>query len=337
MPTFLSLCLTLGLFTATTVRAQPVSLQFFGDVFIPSSVTTDVAANLKPLLDEATFNIINFEGAATDAFVPLEPKNFLLKMPLDIGAKLRAAHIDVATLANNHSMDFGLQGLHDTLRILDDAGIAHTGAGMNAAEAETSALIGADGQTACIVAFSRTFPASFWAKEDSPGTAFARPSSVQNAVKSCKERGFFTVAVFHWGKEGVHTPSDYQRKLAQTAIDAGADGVVGHHPHVIQDIDVYRGKPIFYSLGNFLFGSLPNNRRIPGGLGVRATLPSQTDGPPPAALWEVLVIDVNNHKVRFQPRIITSDKSFHPSMTRLVAAKRCAFDDQTQRWACRFE
>ncbi len=319
-----------------TARALPVSAQFFGDVFIPSTVTADVVENLMPMLGEVDFNVVNFEGVATVAFVPLEPKNFLLKMPLSVGAQLRAAKVSAVTLANNHSMDYGLQGLHDTLRVLDDAGIAHAGAGMNAQEAEAPALLGAQGLTICVAAFSRTYPSSFWAKDNAPGTAFAAPHAIQAAVRACKDRGFFTVVVFHWGTEGATSPSDYQRALACTAIDAGADGVIGHHPHVIQDVAVYKGKPVFYSLGNFLFGSLPSGR-APSGLGVRVTVPNPADGPPPAPIWEFFALDVDNHKVKFQPRAIAERTAFHPSIARLVAARWCAFDAGTRRWACRFD
>jgi poly-gamma-glutamate synthesis protein (capsule biosynthesis protein) len=324
-------------FFANIFRALPVTIQFFGDVYVPSSVTADVAARVQQELDDASFNVVNFEGVATEAFVPLEPKTFLLKMPLSVADKLRDAHISVVTLANNHSMDYGAQGLHDTLRVLDDAGIAHAGAGTNLNEALQPALVGTAGVTACIVAFSRTFPQSFWAKDDQPGTAFARPPAIQAAVKGCKDKGFYTFAVFHWGKEGDSSPTDYQRTLARVAIDAGADGVIGHHPHVIQDIDVYKGKPIFYSLGNFLFGSLPNGAKKPSGLGVRVVVQSLDLGPPPEPTWEIFPLDVNNHRVKFQPRATGDSDAFHPSITRLAASKRCLFSTDARRWQCRFD
>lgn len=320
----------------TSARAQPVTAQFFGDVFIPARVTVDVFAHLRPLLTEATFNVVNFEGAATEAFVPLEPKNFLLKMPLSVAAQLRAGKIDAVTLANNHSMDFGLQGLHDTLHALDEAGIAHAGAGLDASGASAPALLGAGGTTICVLAFSRTLPQIFWAKDQSPGTAFAGAPAVQEAVRACKDRGFFTAVTFHWGKEGDSSPAPYQKALARVAIDAGADAVIGHHPHVVQDIEVYNGKPIFHSLGNFVFGSLPGGRG-PTGLGVRVTVPSLSDGPPPPPTWELIPLNVDNRHVAYQPRPITDKTTFHASIARLVAARQCTFDDESRRWTCRFE
>src|SRR4051812_49324177 len=120
-----------ALLLALPVRAEPADIQFFGDVFVPSRVlsTTEPFADAAPLLGASKHNVANLEGVITSTVVPYEAKRFLLRMPLTAAAALKAAGIDAVTLANNHTLDFGHQGLFDTLAELARAGIASTGAG----------------------------------------------------------------------------------------------------------------------------------------------------------------------------------------------------------------
>lgn len=160
-------------------------------------------------------------------------------------------------LANNHALDYGSEALSDTIRVLDEAGILHAGAGENLDQAKALKTIEAGGKTFGFLAASRVFPKGYWAAgPDHPGMLTAYDSTVlleeiQKARESCD---FLTVYV-HWGIERRTEPESYQRTLGQQYIDAGADLVIGSHPHVLQGIEYYKGKPIVYSLGNFVFGS----------------------------------------------------------------------------------
>ncbi len=318
-------------------RVHTVDLQFFGDFYVPRSVLEDdpppaFFAGLTEQLATSRHNIVNFEGAATDAAFPLIRKEYLLRMPKAVAKLLADAKIGIATLANNHALDYGQAGLEDSLRVLRQAGIATVGAGMHAAEAERPLIFQSGDRTVCLAAFSRTLPDVFWATLNRAGSAFGSHEAIALAARTCRAQGHFTVITFHWGRESMDTPIGYQRALARFAIDNGADTVIGHHPHVIQEIEVYKGHPIFYSLGNFVFGSRPEGT-TPSGLLVRIALP-----PPPARpRWELQALDVNNHRVRFAPQANTTRSFFHPSLMDLVAQRRCTFARDQARWICRFE
>src|SRR5690606_24423252 len=131
-----------------------------------------VFSQIKPLLQTAEVNIVNFEGVASYSFIPHEYKRFLLKMPTSVPSMLKNASVHVATLANNHAMDFGYLGLFETIVSLEDAGIETLGAGANLEEAVQPKIIVSGGRSICLLAFSRTLPESFWAKKDKAGTAY---------------------------------------------------------------------------------------------------------------------------------------------------------------------
>jgi poly-gamma-glutamate synthesis protein (capsule biosynthesis protein) len=255
-------------------------------------------AGVKPLLDSADVNVINFEGVATNAFVPHTSKSFLLKMPLSVPAMLSHVGVDVALLANNHAMDFGFQGLYDTVTTLREAGMAVGGAGADLAEALKPVILGAGGRSVCLLAFSRTLPESFWATETSPGTAYVDFDETARHIERCKDAGHFTIANFHWGQELKFQPKKYQRDLARVAIRAGADTVIGHHPHVLQSVEIYRGRPIFYSLGNFHFGSMPVGRPQQG-MAVGIRFPRDT-GP---LVYRLVPMQVTNEVINHVPRL----------------------------------
>ena len=176
----------------------------------------------------------------------------LVRLHIEMGA-------DAAFLANNHVYDYGPDGLSDTLKTLDEAGIARTGAGMNAREASKPLYFIVNGRkfafinASCIERYSRFTPG---ATDDSPGTFRADIDNTElllAVIQEAVENSDFVTTVFHWGVENTTKVEPYQRELAQLAIDAGADAVIGGHPHILQGAEFYNGKPIIYSLGNFWF------------------------------------------------------------------------------------
>jgi len=314
---------------------QRADMQFFGDLYIPQSVIKATGATpnkpamfarLDELLASSTINIANFEGVATESFIPAEFKSYLLKMPIDATKMIRRAGIGIVTLANNHAMDFGYLGLFDTMAALDQNAIVHTGAGKTLADAVRPALFSVKGRMVCLLAFSRTLPESFWAGVNTPGTASLAFGETGKTIQRCKDERFFTVASFHWGQELSPHPKKYQRTLAALAIKSGADLVIGHHPHVIQTISFVEGKPVIYSAGNFVFGTLPLGKKQEG-LAVRVYLSESS--PPEYGLVE---LNVDNEDIDFRPKPLSSS----------FALKRffeddppCRYERDLAEWRCR--
>ncbi|MFA5844583.1 MAG: CapA family protein [Coriobacteriia bacterium] len=170
-------------------------------------------------------------------------------------AGLRAAGFDFISLANNHVLDYGGIALTDTVSTLDEAGIAHAGAGADSAAARRPALVSRRGARVAYLAFSHVLPPGFVADADSPGLApgRGRPGEVAAAVRAAKRRADYVVVSFHWGVEYSPDATAEQVRDARRAIDAGADLVLAHHPHVIQGVERYHGGLIAYSLGDFVF------------------------------------------------------------------------------------
>ncbi len=328
-----------ALLAATTARAATV--QFFGDVYVPEKVlaATESTAEDPQLFDDAqdllgasAHNVVNLEGVATRGFQAAEFKQFLLRMPVATARLLKTAGIDIVTLANNHSFDYGYQGLAEMTEALAKAGVAYTGAGINQAQAVHPVIIPVGDRTLCLLAFSRTFPADFWATESRPGTAFADVEAVKHEVGACAASGRYTVVAFHWGREMTKQAQSYQRELAHQAINAGAQLVLGHHPHVVQELEIYKGRPIAYSLGNFAFGTSPTSGQ-PEGLALRvAPPPAGEDG---AGDVDLIPLQVFNSQVHFRPRPIVAGEA-DPLAEVMPKTHPCAWSDDLRQWHCKF-
>src|SRR5690606_1761556 len=213
-------------------------------------------------LKNADLTIGNLETPLTDRGSPMVEKTYLFRNPPDkVAPALKSAGFDIVTLANNHILDYGVEGLRDTIRSLQDVGIAHVGAGMNLQEARRPVVLTLpDGQTVGFLGYSNTFPEEFWATPSSPGTAFGHVKHVQSDVQALVERNIDIIVVsFHWGRERQPRLRAYQPLLAHAAIDAGADLVLGHHPHILQGVERYKNGLVLYSLGNYTFSTFSNS------------------------------------------------------------------------------
>lgn len=169
---------------------------------------------------------------------------------------LRLAGFDAVSLANNHMLDYGWKPLGDTIASLDAAGIGHAGSGEDSDAAWTPATIEtSSGATVAYLAFSHVVPVGFLATDDRPGVASGKRDVglVKKAVRKAKRSHDYVIVSFHWGIEYEDDANADQVKKARQAIDAGADMVLAHHPHVIQGIEFYKGRLIAYSLGDFVF------------------------------------------------------------------------------------
>lgn len=245
-------------------RAAQLRISAVGDIMLGGSAGPELAmlgydypfVKVGPLLRESQVVFGNLEGPLTHGGEAAEDKQFVFRSPPDkVIPSLKRAGFNVMSLANNHSLDYGWPGLQNTLDALDGAGIARAGAGRDLAEARRPAIVRVEGWRVAVLAYSNTFPESFYAEDDRPGTAFGHEDHVREDVAKALKQADIVLVSFHWGQEGKTELRDYQRLLGRAAIDAGAHAVLGHHPHILQGIEVYRGRPILYSLGNFAFGS----------------------------------------------------------------------------------
>lgn len=173
-----------------------------------------------------------------------------VKIFKDLGA-------DIVTVANNHALDFGRDAFCDTLDTLRQADISCIGGGYNITEASAPAVRTVGGQTFAVFGATRVSPSYNWYATENQAGLFQTydPARLNTAIAEAAQTYDHVIVFVHWGVELAEIPEDYQRQLAKGYIDAGADLIVGCHPHVLQGFEYYSGVPIIYSLGNYLFGN----------------------------------------------------------------------------------
>ncbi|MDQ3942210.1 MAG: CapA family protein, partial [Actinomycetota bacterium] len=211
------------------------------------------AGEVREYLRSADLTLANFENPVLENAVwhPDEPTftGDLRLLPI-----LGQAGIDGVTLANNHILDAGVPGLEETLGHLEDAGIAHAGAGLDLEAAREPIIFDLGGLKIGVLSYQGVPGYEWaWATPSVPGTAPLQEEVVREDVRRLRPEVDLVIVMPHWGIEYIATPEPGQVQLAHAAIDAGADLVVGDHAHWPKGIEVYEGKPIFYGTGNFLF------------------------------------------------------------------------------------
>lgn len=195
--------------------------------------------NVKHIFESDDLTIANLEGTFTDSTTRVD-KTFAFKGPKEFVKILTSSSVEAVTVANNHSSDYGAQSFSDTKQTLDDAGVVHFGY-------DTTAVVEVKGVKVGLV--------GIYELNDHTGRA---QQVKDNIAKVKKDGADVVIVIFHWGIERDAAPNSHQTTLGRLAIDAGADLVCGHHPHVLQGIETYKGKSIVYSLGNFCFGGNSN-------------------------------------------------------------------------------
>ena len=237
-----------------------VTLAAVGDVMLGRGVAAVarkrggwrwVFERARPLVSKADIAFCNLECALTRRKVHVAKKIVLKADPSAVWG-LKWCGFNVASLANNHTLDFGRKGLLDTIRALKRAGIAPCGAGRNLEEALSPVIVERKGLRVAFLCFC-DFPPPLVFDPEKPCVAPARPDLIRRAVREAKGKADIVVCSFHWGIEYAGWRSGRQRELAVCAIEAGARLVLGHHPHVLQPLLRYKGVYIAYSLGNFVF------------------------------------------------------------------------------------
>jgi poly-gamma-glutamate capsule biosynthesis protein CapA/YwtB (metallophosphatase superfamily) len=212
-----------------------------------------------PVLRRSHIIVGNLEGPFARK-AQKQDRNHSYKVKPELAAALSRAGINVVTLANNHLLDCGRPGVTETLEALAAAGVAALGAGADQKAAHAPVILEAGGLRIGLLGY-------YWnsrcaATSELPGSAMDPPEALEEDIGALRKQVDRTVVTFHWGVPYEREPSLEDRAKARFAVDCGADAVVGHHPHIVQPFEIYRGCPIFYSVGNFTFGS--GNSRAEG-------------------------------------------------------------------------
>lgn len=209
----------------------------------------------KPFLSETDLAMVNLETAVSLKDGEPAEKQFAFLSHPDLLKGANWAGIDLVSLANNHALDYGPAAFLDTLSHLKQYDIAYVGGGANHAEAYQRQDFVIKEQTIGFLGFSKVLPSVSWyAAENRPGLASGyQEEEVYKRIAEAAEETDLTIVYIHWGKEMADEPEPRDREMAYKMIDAGADVVIGAHPHVLQGLEYYKGKLIAYSLGNFIF------------------------------------------------------------------------------------
>ncbi len=234
-----------------------VNLVFVGDIMLARIPGDAVAAGTDPFADwakvlqGADLSLGNLECviATVGQRVP-KAYNFRCH-PQNV--PLLAKYFDAVSVANNHSGDFGKDAFAEELNLLKQGGLAYFGGGKNLAEAHQPVILEKNGLKIAILGYNEVELRSYEAGATTPGLAWSDDAQVKADVTAARKQADLVVVYPHWGLEYQPKPSARQRQLAQLAIDAGADLVVGAHPHVTQTVEWYKDRLVVYSLGNYVF------------------------------------------------------------------------------------
>jgi hypothetical protein len=235
-----------------------VTLMFGGNVNLLDAIAASAGNDYRwafANMDEyrqADVSMVNLENPLTRSTLGIGKKQLNFKADPESVKVLTAGGVDLVNLANNHAMDYEEPGLVETINTLNNAGIGHLGAGRDLKEARRPDIIEVKGQR---IAYLGYYDSDLQAADQGKaGTNPRRNNRVAEDIRALRGQVDWIVVNYHWGVELADYPGDWQIDLARFTIDQGADLVVGHHPHVLQGAEIYKGRPIVYSLGDFIFG-----------------------------------------------------------------------------------
>jgi len=259
MPTVASFNWEQGTWSALDAATADITVCVAGDwapirQFRPLIETSprSIYGDLLPVIQSADLSIVNLEAPLSDRGVPVDKSGSVFKGEETHAAGLAAVPFNVATLANNHVFDYGLDAFRDTLAVLDKHHIRHTGAGFSEQAAASPLVVDVNGITVGIVNFSEGEDLTA-ARNNASGVMGWDLATVTKTVRALKQRVNIVLAICHGGIEYIPFPPPYVADAFQQVAEAGADAVVGHHPHVPQGLSFFKDVPIFHSLGNFIF------------------------------------------------------------------------------------
>ncbi len=247
-------------------EVKSVSILAVGDIMLSRNVASKIKKynnpdypflKLKEILKSTDFNFANLESPITDG-PEIQTGQMIFHANKGIETTLKDNNFQILSLANNHIPNFGDKGIKDTIELLTNVGIKFSGAGANEKEAYAPAYLETNGIKFAFLSYndSDVVPSTYLAGAEDYGTAFMNIPKMQESIKIAKTDSDFVIVSMHSGTEYVNNPNNRQIEFARSAIDSGADLVIGHHPHVVQTMEKYRNKYIFYSLGNFIFDQM---------------------------------------------------------------------------------
>ncbi|MBE5934236.1 MAG: CapA family protein [Lachnospiraceae bacterium] len=244
-----------------------ITLVFGGDVLLSESMTNTynkdggnveniLSPNLLSEFKNADIAMVNQEFPFSLRGTKMEDKQYTFRTDPKYISIFEEMGVDIVSLANNHTLDFGTDALIDTLDTYNNSDMLCGGAGRNMEEAKEVKYIERKGKKVAFLCASRVIPVTDWnATGDRAGMLTTYdPKILLEQIEIAKDSADYAVVYVHWGKEHQEYPEEYQKTLARQYIDAGADAVIGCHTHCLQGAEIYNNKPIIYSLGNFMFG-----------------------------------------------------------------------------------
>lgn len=249
----------------TLISHSNITVSFLGDILTASYIGDCIKEfgvnypweDVSQLLNEDDITIGNLEMCVSCNGQTNKSDGYGFRGEPNSLEGLSNAGIDVVSLANNHSLDYGKGAMEDTINNLADYDILSLGAGDNINEAESPLNISINNYSITVLAYNEIIPWDSWcATSETSGTAsFSKKSyeHILSNIEQLKDSSDLLFIVLHWGVEYSNIPETWQINVAHKMIDAGADAVIGHHPHVLQGIEIYNNKPILYSIGNFIF------------------------------------------------------------------------------------
>lgn len=309
LTTVLFILITAPIFLSPPVQAEEIIINAVGDVMLAGRWAASIRNNgydfpfrgVAAELKTGDITIANLESPIARNGSEFTGKKFRFRAEPELAGALNRSGINLVTLANNHTMDFGGPALMETMQNLESAGIAWIGAGENLAEARKMALYTIKGKKIAFLGYSLTQPVEFFAGKSRPGTAPGFEKIFVEDISRARQEADYVIVSFHWGTEGRSDIQPYQRTVAHKAIDAGADVIIGHHPHVLRGIERYKTGIVFYSLGNFTFAS--KGKSAEAGAMVRLRF---SEGKREA---ELLPLDVLHRRVGFQPQLVSGKQA----------------------------
>ncbi|MGG0239218.1 CapA family protein [Bacillus rhizoplanae] len=211
--------------------------------------------HVKPEIEKADYSFVNLESAFTTREKKYPGQLFWIKSDPSTLQAIKNTGYDIVNIGNNHTLDYYQDGLLDTISHVEKIGLPYIGAGKNASDAYTAREVTIKGKKFKFISFVRFMPDSAWvATNDKPGVANGYDLNlVTKTIKEQKKDADYMIVYMHWGVEKTNRPADYQKEYVQKMVEAGANAIVGSHPHWLQGFEYYNKVPVAYSLGNFLF------------------------------------------------------------------------------------
>lgn len=237
------------------------TLIFVGDIMLSRNIGKLMLENdnwsypflkISDILGDADITFGNLEGPISNRGIKVGSIYSFRADPRSVEGLVYSG-FDILSVANNHIWDYGVDAFTDTLKVLKDSGISYVGGGSSYEEAHKPIIMETKGTKVAYLAYTNLLPSFLGAKDAKLAVAFPDMEQMMIDVQKARDRADVVAVSFHWGYEYKTHHNPYQEGLAHAAIDAGADLVVGHHPHVVQDTEKYGGGYIAYSLGNFVF------------------------------------------------------------------------------------